>query len=68
MSFGRRSQLTTSRSPLPILQTKKSPAQAGLLISSDRLLDDLCYHTGANSTTTFANREAQTVFHRNRRN
>ena len=29
------------------------------------LLDDFCYDTGPNSTTTFANRESETVFHRN---
>src|SRR5690554_2941944 len=32
------------------------------------LLDNLSDDTGANCTTTFTNREAQTLFHRNRRN
>src|ERR1035437_1799755 len=36
------------------------------LTTGSFLLDDLCNHTRANSTATFANRETQTFFHRNR--
>jgi hypothetical protein len=36
---------------------------ADLINKINRLRDDLGYHAGADGTTAFANREAQTIFH-----